>query len=408
MLINPKGIANFKIEKRILEPATRFSLTLLTKGNPTNLKTGLKILFQMNDLYGSSNPAIVEGRIDTIHRTLTPEKSEYGIDGRDNGLFLDEQPIIFPCLNVMTGKYRTRSFQDILKRICKGTGVKIPGEVNIFKQNFTNKVEDKNHFCGEFKSKKDAIDYLLMRYGELNGLKTNWYRWYLDIEGYIRIFNAYAVNRPTVEFYATNSKIFEINFEEVADRIKNDITVIGGENNSLRKRVYNIESINRYGRRVADVIQDSTLTTQKEVDERAKIELKKQSEEIFVATMKMTGYPHAECGLSVVFPAEPRYSDKRFIITSVVHEGRPGNYTTTIGMSTDENVIVNPNLSDIIKQMIENLSKINCPTIAEVKSVDNENKIVEVQPIGFMSKSIKNKQTSATAKGRNLKAFFVG
>lgn len=408
MLVNPRGISHFKIEKRVLEPVTRFDMVLKSKGNPSNLKTGLKLMFQLEDLYGSTNPALFTGRIDKIRRVINVNNSDYTIEGRDNGLFLAEQPIVFPCKNVLTDKDRTRTFLELLGRIVRGTGIRIPPEMQVFKQDFTNKIEDQNHFCGEFRSKKDAIDYLLMRYGELNELPKHWYRWYVDINSYLRVFNAYAMNRPTAEFYSTNSRVEEIVFEEVADRVRNDITVIGGSENQFRKRLLNEESIKRYGRRVAEPISDSYLTTQTEVNKRAEDELKYRSEEIIVGHMNMLGFPSAECGLALNFPGDPRYSENVFIVTSVTHEGSPGNYKTNISFSTDENVIVNPNLTDIIHQMIENLKEVNCPVIGEVVGVNPSEKTIDVRPIGLLSSSIVKKQNTAIAKGGVLKAYYLG
>jgi hypothetical protein len=418
MLINPEGITNFSMEKRVLEPLTQFSFTYNARAIPADLVNGTKIMYYLQDLFGASNPIMFRGRLEKNSQKSDPKSISYSITGRDNGLYLSEQPIMFPCYKVSTAKLRIRDFKQLFKRIIRGTGLSYGPEVNQFRQLFTNNPKDENWYCGEYSTKKDAIDMLLMRYGQLQGIPDNWYRWYVDSYGAIRIFNAYAENKTTGQIYTPSRPIMQfsmehlhaatITFESIAEAIKNDITIIGGPKNEYRCRLTNKESIKQHGRRVNPVIQDSTLITQTDVDNKAKETLARLSQEIYIGTVEMAGFPYAEPGIALKFLNSGQYADKTFIMTSVKHDGTPGSYRTTIGFSTDEFVIVNPNLSDMVEQIIKARTSTSAPALGDVVSVDEVNGTIEVTPQGSLSTNLTNKQNIAIATGGTLTARVMG
>jgi len=409
--ITPMGISQFSMNKTINEPVTQFDFTINARTIINAVTTGRKILFNMQDLYGSSNPAQFSGRIERNNRIYETAKMSYTMHGRNNGVYLIEQPINFPAYKITTPKLRVRDVKVIMARIVKGTGVLLGPEIQRFRQDFTNDPDEDNWFFGEYGTKKEAIDALLVRYGQMQGYASGWFRWYIDIDGYLRIFKVgdgdFPRSRPEIEFSITHPNVFKIEIDETAENIKNDITVIGGESNTLRARAYNMDSIKRYGRRVADVMSDSSLLTMEQVQAEAQAQVEYLSQPIWVGTIEMAGFPRAEPGMGTYFPFDPQYADKKFIITAVRHSGSPGNYRTYLDYSTDENVIVIPNMSDIYDNIIKQRVKESAPVVATVTSVDKEENTVTVQPVGLMSGKLSAKQSSALASTGVLKARLI-
>jgi len=409
MLINRSAIDSFSISKRIMDPVTTFSASIKSDNELLNLRTGMPVQFYLDDLFGSTSKIKFSGRIDKITRDISSDDRGFQIEGRNNGLFLLEQPINFPCKFEAGEKEEILAWSLFFRRTLRSTGVmKDPG--TLFIQQFTNDVSKPNHLCGEFRNKADAINYFLIRYGELNNLPKQWFRWYIDSEGYLNVFSVHRKDRPTIEFELSNQQILDLSVSEVSDHIKNEVTVLGGEENDIRVQVRNNASIERFGYRVNDPIADSNLTTRAEVNKKARDELKVLSEEIIVGSMTLVGFPPAECGIALKLHGDRRYNNKNFIITGVTHNGSPGDYTTSIEFSTDEHIVLNPNLTDIVGEMLRRQRENDCPSIGRVTSVNKENKTVKVKPIGNISKSVTIRQNivlSSRSSSQSISANYL-
>lgn len=411
MILNVRGINKFSVDKRIDLKVTTFNFDLLSKYNPTEIMYGKKVLFQLKNLYSTYGGGILfGGRIEKIDDTIDENKRIFNVAGRNVAMFLEEQPFYSPCLNVNTSVKRTRNFLWLLNRIVKGTGVKIGPEVVGFSQDFTNDPTDTNHYCGLFKTRTDAIDWLFQRYGELNNKPVEWVHWWVDTAGYLRVLDTTNMaNIPTIKVTEfPNAGILSIKLGVNIQSLENDVTVVGGADNNIRVRKYDTTSIKDYGRRPAPVISDSSLTTEAAVEARASEELSKRSKVVLVGEVQTMGYPMTECGLGIEFLFSERYEGINFIITSIKHNGSGGNYTSTLGISTDKNVLVNPNLSDIIDQIIKARTPKVTPTEAVVTAVNTETGRISVTPVSRLDSSIAMQNNSSIATGSSLNARVGG
>ncbi|KYC53861.1 MAG: hypothetical protein AMQ22_00060 [Candidatus Methanofastidiosum methylothiophilum] len=404
MILKSKGISDFIVDKRIDVKATAFNFNLLSKYNPPEIVKGKKVQYGLKNLFNGGRDVLFNGSIEKVDDTIDISRRVFNVSGRNVAMYLDSQPIYFPCYKVSTGVKRTRSLQWLIERIRKGTGTKLGPEILSYTQDFSNDPADSNCFCGLFggnKSRTDAIDWLLTRYGELNGKPSNWYQWWVDTSGYIRLLDTSNMNNiPTMGLEDISSKgVIRIKVGEDIQSVKNDLTVIGGEKNDIRSRVYDMESIRQYGRRVAPDITSSTLKTTGDVADKANSELKRLTKVIKVGEVTLAGFPVTECGLAIKLLFSERYKDDKFIITSIKHTGKPGNYQTVLGISTDKNVLVNPNLSDIIEQLIKANTVQVTPTEAVVTAVNTETKQVSVVPVGEMTGGIGSQQNAVLAGG---------
>jgi hypothetical protein len=194
------------------------------------------------------------------------------------------------------------------------------------------------------------------------------------------------------------TSIYKIGVESTA-KPKNDVTVIGGNENQSRVRVTNMDNIRRFGRRVMDPQQ----TQCESVGTKANELLRDGTNNILTATMELIGYPNVCCGMSLGLGFSNRYNGKKFIITSFKHEGSPSQYKTQLGASTDEKVLVNPSITDYIEQIIEKRNENAQATRAKVTAVQKEDQTAIVKPVGLMSGSVLRAQNSVLAKGGFLK-----
>lgn len=401
MILNARGVDTFSVDKRIDVKITSFQFGLLSKYNPREVMDGTKVQFLLKNLYGSFGGGILfNGRIEKIDDTIDYNKRSFSVSGRNVAMFLEEQPFYSPCYKVSTGVKRSRTLLWLLNRIKTGTGCQIGPEVTLLNdQVFTNDPSDNNHYCGMFKKRSDAIDWLFQRYGELNNKPAGWFHWWIDTAGYIRLLDTTRTqDLPTMKIVEFPSAgIIKIKIGVNVQTIENDVTVIGGENNDIRVRKYDKDNIKKYGRRPADPIQDNSLTTTSQVEARANEELEKRKKPVLVGEIVTVGFPTTECGLGVEFYFSERYKDIKFIITSIKHGGKGGNYTTTLGVSTDKNVLINPNLSDIVEQIIKARTPVISPTQATVTSVNTQTGSVYVTPVSVMDSGVKLQNNGALA-----------
>lgn len=397
MILNSRGISSLSVEKRIDNKVTPFSFDLLSRYNPIELMAGRKIQYTLKNLSGASGDVLFNGRIEKIDDTIDVNKRIFNVTGRNVAMFLEEQPFYAPCYLVSTGSKRKRSFQWLASRIITGTGVKLGPEILEYNQEFDNDPSSTKCFCGMFEKRSDAIDWLLTRYGELNNKPANWYQWWVDTSGYIRVLDTTNTdNIPTLSLTQFPSKLIQkIKLGFNVQNIENDITVIGGSDSTIRVRVYDKSSIKQFGRRVASTITDTSLTTESAVNTRANEELQKRSQVVIVGEITMAGFPQTECGLAIKLLFSERYTDYKFIFTSIKHTGKPGNYQTVIGISTDRNVLVNPNLSDIIEQIVKANTTTTTATTATVTAVNTETSQVSVVPVSLISGSLSANQNAA-------------
>ncbi|MDH7506186.1 MAG: hypothetical protein QHH15_00520 [Candidatus Thermoplasmatota archaeon] len=385
MILNVKGIDKFTVDKRIDLKVTEFTFDLLSKYNPVEILHGKKVQFQLKNLYGSYGGGVLfNGRIERIDDAIDENKRTFSVGGRNVAMYLEEQPFYSPCYQVTTGTKRTRNFLWLLNRIVKGTGVKLGPEVANLSQNFSNDPADTNHYCGLFRRRTDAIDWLFTRYGEVKGKPSGWFYWWVDTSGYLRMLDTTNLsNIPTVKIISfPNSGILSIKLGLNIQSLENDVTVVGGTTEApIRIRKINKDSIKSYGRRPADIITDTSLTTAAQVEARATKELENRSRIVLVGEVQTIGFPMTECGLGFEFYFSERYKGIKFIITSIKHAGSGGKYTTTLGISTDKNVLVNPNLSDVIEQMIKARMPKDQPSEAKVTAVNTETGRIDVVPV---------------------------
>lgn len=354
----------------------------------------------MKNLQGNTGSVLLNGRIEKIDDTIDVNKRIFNVSGRNVAMYLEEQPFYAPCYQVSTSVDRTRSFQWLINRIKTGTGCKLGPEILSYNQDFSNDPADNNCYCGMFKKRSDAIDWLLTRYGELNGKPPQWYQWWVDTAGYIRVLDTSdTANIPTMSLSQFPTKgIVKIKVGVNVQAIENDITVIGGEKNDIRVRVHDDDSIKQFGRRVAPDITDTSLTSESAVAARANAELEKRTQVTCVGEMTMLGFPQAQCGLGMKLLFSERYLDEKFIFTSIKDNGKPGSYLSTIGFSTDRNVLVNPNLSDIVTQIVKANTQVVTPTEATVTAVNTETGKVDVVPVSVMDAGI-GKEVNAVIAG---------
>lgn len=541
LTVESRGLEKLEISKRLGETPTQFSFTYDGESQISKLRTGKRISTVLSGLYGSKGSIRFVGRIKRSKLTVGTGKTQIDVVGKNNGQYIDGQPIVFPCLNVSTSQYRIRTFKEIIQRILKGTGVTLSSDFDRFSDIvFTNDYNDPNWFCGHFKSKKDALDCLMKRvqvgsvlpktynppyynhknieyyqyndpytsnpshwkYGHeigkmvitesfevkrvilvgtgcespasvtVNGVTKSWsqfhdeggeagvdyvdeklvfditpsktitietsahpkvqppnhgadlayiqlfseiesgettgkYRWYVDIEEKLRLIDITNPDNYTITIDVNNNDVFDVSIEDVAETVKNDITYFGGEKNEIRVRVFDEASISKHGRLVADPANDTSLKSADEVNKKAMEKLNELSKEVLVGSANVRGFPQIEPGMYVKFVGIPEYSGVRFIITEFKHHGGPADYTTSFSFSTDENVLVNPNLADVIRAIVEGLQKYQEAFVGVVEAVNEETGTVSVSPTGQQYSDVLYTQASTSAQGQYIQARYL-
>jgi hypothetical protein len=365
-----QGIKDVSISKRYSDCAISFTLNFIP---PTNLlispvdifHEGDEIQFNIADRGKPEGVGIVTGQVQTIETDDAQNNIIQTITGRSIGFLLVKQPFKWDCTTSLGKDYTTN---DLIGFILEDTGITIGRGQTPFTETvrYNTKGDSPNRFCADFGTKKDALDQLFVQYARLAGIEG--IRWFIDSGGYLRWFERIGNRTTKLQFFKEDPNVINIKVKGDAENIINDITVYGGDQSEIMVHLTDEASVNKFGRQIGSSIKDTKIRTVKEVEARARAELKQKAWPFFTATLELAKYYSIDPGERVQFPAYPGHSDRIFTVVDCDTKGATANTTTSVNLTTNETVVSIINEMEIIE------------TVAENKA--NEAKAIEVVIVG--------------------------
>lgn len=369
-----EGSVNFSVNTRLLEPSTEFSLDYRSVDIPSFMITGNVISFNVTDPTMPENVRILRAYINNVDKDYTNEGRIRSISGLDIGQYLARQKFKVECAleNPSTTSINTR-----LNQILTNTDIRIARNQWLLSDiQMSNKYGESNWMCGEFSTKSDALTWLFKQYQKAKGM--NRIRWYIDMSGYLRWFERHK-RESAIPIFDDNDLVVDMQGNVDATNIVNSILGIGGEDGSIKVKLVDQTSINRYGLMDGDDIVDNQAT-ESELTQMIKEELSLRSKEVYNVTLTMKHYFDVAPGMEFVFPDESDIKDERFTVVGVTLEGTPERHYTTIEMTTDESLINPMNTFEAIKAVVKDVLGDERTRVGEVLEVDYDNKLALVQP----------------------------
>lgn len=288
---------------------------------------------------------------------------------------------------------QTYTFLEILDRILLGTGVIRSADFNSFNQIFTNDASKPNWFCNmkPFSTKAEAIDFLMYRYCQLNRIKPGTYRGYVDANNMLRCINIYDDKNSLFEIDVDDKNVvFDYAFDGSIESVRNWIYGVAGQDSDISSKMEDSYSIEHYGRRVADSVVATDLSSVEELNDKLSYELDYLSKPIVNVSLTMQGFNLVEPGVFLRFPFKERYADLRFIVSTVTHTGDLSNYLTTINATTDLQFVLHDEILDLIMQILKDLQSeanenTNCPE--EVLITDKTTDVNGNTVVGYQTRT---------------------
>jgi len=392
------GITGFEVTKRLNDPGSTFTLNYSTTDHPQYFRSGEIIDFGLVDILDPNNISVFKGFIQNAERDHKSADATTILTGRDIGYFLTRQWFKWDCALPPTTPATSTNINTILSDILVNTNMKIGrGQPSLANINLTNEYGKTNWFCTDWKKKNEVLEGLFRIYAKIQGLKK--VRWFIDNGGNLRWFEIGNRNQPlnvvSDEQIFDGNAVINLTFRDNSENIVNYLWGSAGDKGQYTTVQYDNDSINGYtdshgkhhppyGLLEGDPINDSSLT-QQELDTKVAEELNMKSAPIYSATLELLNYPHAEPGHLYQFPDDPYLPDELFTVVDVTLTGKPGNYKSTLNMTTDQSVISPPTAFDVIKTITQTIMDDGATQIATVIDVDYDNQLALVQPDGSTS-----------------------
>lgn len=366
-----QGIKNFNVTTRIQDGLTSFSVDYLTPLKPDALVCGEYVDVTLYDIANPGETVVITGRIQKITRNNKDGNRIYSISGRDAGFQLVQNPYSLDC--ALTSNV-TFNISEILENILEdeditiGTGTPALDLTTEFHTNGNLT----NGFCGIFRSKKEAIDYIFKLYTKSKGI--NQIRWYIDNENKLRWFEMNKTRGSIIQFETESQTelIDDFTIEENAENIVNQLTGYGCDDVTIKSTQQNTASIAQYGLWVGEDITDSSIKSQSEMAAIVREELNQKAWPIYTATLVLKKFYDVEVGQQIKFVDDPNYSNVIFTCTQKEISGNPADITTTLSFSTDKDAIAPPDETDVTRAIVKDALKNNQTSFGTVIDVSDE------------------------------------
>ena len=369
------GTLRFTITSRLNNPATEFTLDYKGATTPPQLDTGNVVSFTISDPYTPNQQRVLRAYIENVTWTEQPANRVIGMNGRDIGLYLLRQSFKLDC-NI-EGTAKINKANDIMDQILTNTSIIIArSQPRLIPLEMPNQYGSMNWFCGNWKTKSDALDWLFRQYQRGRGMQK--IRWYIDMSGDLRWFERHS-RETAIPIFNDDPRIKRLTVTSNAGNIGNDVSVTGGDKGEIIVRLQDRNSINRFGLQEIGVISDSQLTTNDQVTQRAKEELSIRSKEIYTANLEMKHYVDYAPGMRFTFPERNKIDDEVFTLIGYTLTGEPANATATLELSTDETLINSPNTFEAIKGVVKDIMNDGKTELGKVLEKDTNSKTVLVE-----------------------------
>lgn len=368
-----RGVSEVEIRTQIHNPCVEFGVNYESEATDPNFLTGNEIQFMLTNNYSSSGYSVVKGVIQDKDKDAKPEGKSYDLSGRNFGLYLVNQPFRRDCALGETPSYI--SANSLLLEILKDTGItkyrfqqsfKI-GSSNVF---FSNKYGDHPWFCGEFQNKYDALVWLFRQYSRAMN-DTKW-RFFIDFNNQIHWFE---INNPRMNkkvFNTYQDDIVSMRLRSNSENIVNYLEGFGGEDYKLECFFAHEPSIEQHGILYGQPIKDSSIKTEKELEDMVKKEVLLKAHPVHSLSIEIQNYCDIYPGQQIIVPDDAEYGDKIFTATDITIKGSPEAYQTTITATTDETVIAPADQFQVIKAIVRNELDKSGPEVGTVVSVDGD------------------------------------
>ena len=326
---------------------------------------------------------MLNGTIQDVKESGLPGNHTFVLTGRDQAQALVDQSFsaAINCpYTAGTGGILVNAgvtFQQVLNMILAGTPIQMGSTASAMIPN--NYTGGGLHFCGSWSTKKIAIDYLLYLIHADGGPDLCWF---VDNDGYLQTFDASNPGAVALVIPVSQQNIRSLDFDDNSENVVNQITAYGGTNNSIVVTVSDPTSIATYGLKEGPKLQDSTLTTQGEVQAAAEAQLALNKDAVWTATAVIPQFPGAVSGQPVIFTGHPKFGNTIFIISKVQRTGTQANYTTTITATTDPNVISPLESFDMVQVVASNVVAQNMSQVGVAQSLSSDGTRVTVQTVG--------------------------
>lgn len=257
----------------------------------------------------------------------------------------------------MTNMY---SSYTILRKILEGTGITLGQSVDIGAM-----ISDDNTkftgFAGEWNTRAEALNELLRKVSYIKGRNIGWF---VDNEDHLRIF---YTDQPlvalSVELY-NNPRLMSITFEENAENIVNDITIVNDQGASINLR--DEESINGWTdyntayRWPGYGVQSKKFVEYgidgEDIVTKVRQELETYSKPIFSVHLKLEGFVDICVGQPLYVKGYQKFADVVFIVNRVDIRGSASKIETEISATTDRTVMGSVGDYDAVKALAKQTS----------------------------------------------------
>jgi len=227
-------------------------------------------------------------------------------------------------------------------------------------------------YCGEWNTKKDAINSLFSLYKRTKGVDV---RWYIDWEGYLEWFEV-GTKGTIEEITDSDNRIITFNVTEDSSNIKNYLQGSYGEgDDSGLVTVQNATSIGIYGKCVEKGISN-TCMDKTEMTDYLNHELAIKSVPIYNANIELASFYLIEPGRQIKFPDDVYYSDVVWTVVDWSFSDESGRPVTSLNLTTDESVISPANEFEIIQNTAAAEVAKSLPQAARVISIVDDNHLL--------------------------------
>jgi len=368
-----QGISEVEIRTQIHNPCVEFHLSYESEAVDPNFLTGNEIQFLLTNNYSQVGYSVVKGVIQNKDKDVKAEEKRYDLSGRNYGLYLVNQPFRRDC--ALGEKGNKVNANKLLKEILKDTNITIHRFQESLKVDdkpltFSNKYGDHPWFCGEFQNKYDALVWLFKQYSRVTN-DTKW-RFFVDFNNQLHWF---PINKPRENkkvFDAYQDEIVDIRIQSNSENIVNYLEGFGGEDYKWECYFAHEPSIKQHGILYGQPIKDSSVKTEKELEDMVKKEVLLKAHPVHSLTIIIQNYCDIYPGQQVMIPDDSEYGDKIFTVTGVTINGSPEEYQTTIQATTDETVIAPADQFQIVKAIVKNELDKSGPEVGTVVSVDGD------------------------------------
>ncbi len=375
------NLSSFKIDKNKVDGTSTFSTTIISN-EEINIISGQQILFK--ERQEGQEKEIYYGMIDDCEDSST--KNTYIVTLTGRGISL---PLINQSYSLDSGGTTPLSYtsSQLVEQILYDTNIPIGAgvdiDIGIIKNN--NKAYYPG-WCGDFDTKKEALDSLFALISEFKNKTVNWF---VDKLGNFRTFYSDDIDSDiAITITDDNPRLKSIKVKEESGNIVNDLYGYAGENSTLTSHKQDLESIYGFtdengvefpgfGIITGSPIKDTSITNQVVLDNKVEFILSRQSKRIYTATLVFTRMPDVELGQPLYVPFISKIAGKTLVISNISMSGSGASASTTITATTDPNGVGTVSDFQAVQAVAMQVVKKKSPRAGTVIETDTGYAVIE-------------------------------